>query len=843
MPIQFKSKLSSAIANATWLDKTIDDATVGKFSLREDSSAHIEDIQLFLNTLRSDVNSNDIELSDHETRISDNETLLIDHETRIGTNETNISTNTSDILDINNSLGQPNGIATLEGDGKVPASQLPSYVDDVEEYADLASFPVTGETGKIYVAIDTGKTYRWSGSIYVEISASDVNSVNGQTGVVTITKSDVNLSNVTDDAQLKREAGDINTFAEKVTPIISDIVIIEDSEDSFSKKKVLLANMLGSGGDAGINYISNSQFESDVSDWTGDTNLIISHETVNPLRGDGSLKINKGAVDASTQTVSSLLFTVDDADLAKILTISFDKDFSDANYNDGDAKITITQDPSGTPSVISMNGEDIAGGTSVHYARFQTDSTIKDYRLDIEWVSASADAVEVLIDNVTIAPQVINQGAIKIDMEDRTDYANANLLPVNGGSLVGTYAYYEVGRDADEILIRARFNTSVAGSGAGVVEFPVPDGLSAITNYQNIGVSQCFNVNFTAGNQFRTAGTAMVGLQGMAIVNQGSGGFSTGAIFLGSSQVYLQVRFKIQGWSSQANMSSDFGGREISTTVTAGTGQVLGNNVYTTIDFTGVAHDSVSAANLTGNYIEVKETGYYDSSALVTYNSNGAGARLFRFAFDGVGDNANQSARLGTTSINPDYQEISFTSKYIERGTQVSVEVFQNTGGALTLQSFNNLTLAKRATPQTSLESETVAARYRSDSGQNFSSGSYQVVNYEDIDYDSHGGYNTSTGVYTFTRSGKFLSSAKLALVGLNAETGDMILETYFNGVGIDNDFNAIQRGGLHTRAVNTVLDVNVGDTLSIRVFQSNGAGRAMYNQPAYNTFSIARIK
>jgi len=56
--------------------------------------------------------------------------------------------------------------------GTVPSSQLPSYVDDVVEYAALSAFPATGETGKIYVARDTNKTYRWSGSTYVEISAS-----------------------------------------------------------------------------------------------------------------------------------------------------------------------------------------------------------------------------------------------------------------------------------------------------------------------------------------------------------------------------------------------------------------------------------------------------------------------------------------------------------------------------------------------------------------------------------------------------------------------------------------------------------------------------------------------
>jgi methylphosphotriester-DNA--protein-cysteine methyltransferase len=70
------------------------------------------------------------------------------------------------------SKGQANGVASLDVDGKVPSAQLPSYVDDVVEYNDLASFPVTGETSKIYVDKATNRTYRWSGSIYVEISAS-----------------------------------------------------------------------------------------------------------------------------------------------------------------------------------------------------------------------------------------------------------------------------------------------------------------------------------------------------------------------------------------------------------------------------------------------------------------------------------------------------------------------------------------------------------------------------------------------------------------------------------------------------------------------------------------------
>ena len=65
------------------------------------------------------------------------------------------------------------GIATLDSSGKVPSEQLPGYVDDVLEYANKSAFPSASEAerGKIYVALDTNLTYRWSGSTWVELSS------------------------------------------------------------------------------------------------------------------------------------------------------------------------------------------------------------------------------------------------------------------------------------------------------------------------------------------------------------------------------------------------------------------------------------------------------------------------------------------------------------------------------------------------------------------------------------------------------------------------------------------------------------------------------------------------
>lgn len=105
--------------------------------------------------------------------------------------------------------GAPNGVATLGEDGLVPSAQLPSYVDDVVEAYIVGEVPLaqdwlsasksgpalTPEAGKIYVVMTSGeyqnKQYRWGGSVYVLCNPSDVNSVNGKTGVVTLTQDDI----------------------------------------------------------------------------------------------------------------------------------------------------------------------------------------------------------------------------------------------------------------------------------------------------------------------------------------------------------------------------------------------------------------------------------------------------------------------------------------------------------------------------------------------------------------------------------------------------------------------------------------------------------------------------
>lgn len=130
--------------------------------------------------------------------------------------------------------------ADLEN-GKIPATQLPSYVDDVLEFANLASFPATGESGKIYIAIDTNLTYRWGGSSYVVMSSSlalgetSSTAYRGDRGEIAYTHS-------------QATGNPHNTKLEELTDLGSETPSIEDTDIILKKesgglwKKITFAN-------------------------------------------------------------------------------------------------------------------------------------------------------------------------------------------------------------------------------------------------------------------------------------------------------------------------------------------------------------------------------------------------------------------------------------------------------------------------------------------------------------------------------------------------------------------------------------------------------------------------
>ena len=95
---------------------------------------------------------------------------------------------TKSISDLNAALTSNDVGVTVPSlvSGKIPASFLPSSVDDILEYATLSAFPATGSKSILYLDLSTGEVYRWSGSAYVKIASGDfISSIAGLTGVIT----------------------------------------------------------------------------------------------------------------------------------------------------------------------------------------------------------------------------------------------------------------------------------------------------------------------------------------------------------------------------------------------------------------------------------------------------------------------------------------------------------------------------------------------------------------------------------------------------------------------------------------------------------------------------------
>lgn len=143
--------------------------------------------------------------------------------------------------------------------GFVPSSQLPSYVDDVLEFATLVGFPTTGETGKIYIAIDTNLTYRWTGSTYAGMSSSlalgttSTTAYRGDFGNTAylhsqitsgnpheITATTINLENLTNVAQVDlstdQEVGGNKRFANPILIGLNTDLSVKSYTDTVVKK-------------------------------------------------------------------------------------------------------------------------------------------------------------------------------------------------------------------------------------------------------------------------------------------------------------------------------------------------------------------------------------------------------------------------------------------------------------------------------------------------------------------------------------------------------------------------------------------------------------------------------
>ena len=200
--------------------------------------------------------------------------------------------------------------------GKVPASQLPAYVDDVLEFANLASFPATGESGKIYIALDTNLTYRWGGSSYVVMSSSlalgetSSTAYRGDRGKIAYdhsqttgnphntTKNDIGLGNVDNTSDLNKP---ISTATQTAldTKLSVETTSITGTNISFTNDRIYGSLSSPETGNITANTTNGK---------LGVTNIIIHNSATAPTFGSGFKKLS-GSGNYTTGVVNYIYCT------------------------------------------------------------------------------------------------------------------------------------------------------------------------------------------------------------------------------------------------------------------------------------------------------------------------------------------------------------------------------------------------------------------------------------------------------------------------------------------------------------------------------------------------------
>lgn len=268
--------------------------------------------------------------------------------------------------------GVANGYVPLNGSTLIDSIYLPSYVDDVIEVADFSSLPITGETGKIYVTLDNGKLYRWTGTVYVEISqgvtAHSQLTLDDGTNPHGTTKTDVGLGNVLNLEQW-------TTTGNAGTNATTNFVGTTDNIDFVIRR----------------NNSERLKIENNLTTALG-TYSALKYFKINGSLNVESFDLTLGAGDNSRGVTGASRALV--KDLTSILSINYQNDFTNGTFIYGNLGIGNTTPGSAfTPTAkLDVNGSTRLRGTllDVNNQAGTSGQILSSTGTGIDWIDSSS---------------------------------------------------------------------------------------------------------------------------------------------------------------------------------------------------------------------------------------------------------------------------------------------------------------------------------------------------------------------------------------------------------------------------------------------------------------------
>lgn len=688
-----------------------------------------------------------------------------------------------------------------------------------------------------------------SGAVRTVVDENSAQTLTGKTftaGVITASavSGDINLGAATATNRIV-VASETRVNLEALPRIAGAVYYVTD-EDIYVGDDGLNLVELGSGGAGGINYTANPDAETNANDHVaykdsasgipndatgGVPALSVARSTVAPLVGKASFVITKPASNVQGEGINVKNKDFDEADKGKIHIMSFEYDLSAAGALDGDFRVYFKDE---TNNIIHrVNGEDIKAGKGTHYARVQVPINCGNGSLIIHCAATHINGYDFKYDRVSFGPQKIVNGAIITDWEIAT---------VTGSFTTNTTYSARKRRvgDTAEYMITVGFSGTPNAATFEVVLDENVD-VSKLDNTQDQQHVGTFSMRDQSSS---TPADAMFGFvtpsasfssNGIVLrVGYSASTYLSGDIVseaipvpLGAGDVInIRCSVPVQGWSSQAQVSEDFGGRDIVVEAAGNGGEVIIGNT-TNIPYSTIIRDTT--ASWDGTTFDVPETGYYDIDFARRFTSSVAAS--FVIYKDG------SSYLLKEIPTGNIIHEGNFNAVYLAKGEQVTFRSVL--GGTLTADTIHHrIRIAKRSSSQQILETERVAARYTSNSGQTVGLIGATVV-YEDLDYDTHNAYNQSTGEYIVPVTADYDIDAIYTNVSPGASEATREIQIRVNGF--------VRSKKRHTAQYASAADIS--DKLSlvrgdvVTIYGNSETNNALTVDGAENYFLIARSR
>lgn len=580
--------------------------------------------------------------------------------------------------------------------------------------------------------------------------------------------------------------------------------------------------------DTGWSTYSDAAGVNPVDGKDGTASITWSQNTSNPLSGDTDLRLVKSGTANRQGDGVSIPFTIANRHLAKVLQISFDMELISGTYSSGDLRVSIVQDPNGTPIVIEPVNTNIQLGITNqrmrHIATFQTHISITSYRLCIHVSSTSALDYTVDFANFKVWEQSQSIGSVITDWLSYTPSS-----AVTNGTRTSSYR-----RSGGNIQI----NIAIAYTGTGSLNFTpaqvLPSGLSidtskiSFSNNRSIvgyGIYSDTGVSNNSISYNYDSSTATFLAFGSSLTTPSTGDF-----------LNLFLELPITGWGSSVAMSSDTGdGRVVSGSYYNGSQSSLTADV-TNIIFDSKRFDTHNVYSTSTGIFTTPISGQYQFNVMPVYQSTG-NVRIYAW-INGI--KSSYGGFWSTTFTN--FQCILD----LKLGDTVSFRC--NTNSTLSPDSSNVFSISWQrisAGTQQIASSEGFNLQYTTTSNTHNSSGNVIDLIYGTLVKDSHSSYNTSTGIFTAPMSGCYDIEGQIVFsANATGYRAIIITNTSNTFIARGTEFNSNSfAGNLGMASVSfKSYPMLAGQQIKIRYVQNSGGNLSLSSDSTWNRLSITRV-